>query len=565
MVEQSVEFPAVELASFLCDRVTGLVMTKHGRLTTDGRGYLNPDTGSIYKALHKMLSKSDRVHLLNTYGGMCEEFGDLRYSSTLAQAIKDCLTDTSRDLKAAPKPKSAHPEPPPQERPAVDFDTAFFNDTITTPLSKLKLILNLENHKTSILYDTVKDQIHKIDYDIITRRLKSILGDGVNDWLAANTEDCHFSYRPGSMKRLSVDHGKSLKIFNVWHDADWRKDWHPDPDAKCPQELADFMFQVFPEQKSRYFVEAWIRDAAFERAEPIMILTGPPGTGKTLTARDITSALVGKNNYRSASRGFNKSYFHSGVTRCRVFFLDEMNLTLDSRETLKDYHNGVATIERKGVDVGDPEKIYASFVLANNIKSKVNLEYTDRKFFVPTITDVPLLEAWDKDRVDGLIKLLYEDQDFIRQYASYLYFKFNPQEARNFPKTALFKELCVKSLHPFMQAFAHACSQLHQIHGRSFSKGKRLTLDAFQLKDHLELYESQFGESLASLDIRPDGSWLATSKLITEGEAKAIADINQKPIAGGKAQSNGAYKNGNGAHKAPSIYDEPETPDTVSL
>ena len=514
-------FPAKQLAGFFKERVGGLVLTKQSKLTTDGKVYLHGDKGPpLFKSLFKQLSREDQRYLSKLYPGDFVDFDDLKYGPELEAALKECLAGTSQHQKGA------------KVLPA-EYDRVFFNDTIKTPISKLKFILNLRNKKTSLLYDTVEDQIHEIDYDIIRERMKALLGDGVSDWLATNSEDCLFAYRPGSTQRILTDHGRHAKVFNTWGEAPWRQDWSPDPEATCPKELQEFLELVFPDNKSRYYVEAWYRDATFERAEPIMILTGPPGTGKTISARNITSALVGSKNYRSASRGFNKSYFHSGVTRCRVFFLDEMNLTLDSRETLKDYHNGIATIERKGIDVGDPEKIYASFILANNIRNKINLEYTDRKFFVPTITDRPLIESWDREKIDNFCRLLNDDLDFIRQYASYIYFKYKAQETTKFPKTDLFKDLCIRSLHPFIQAFAHGCKELQTIHGRTFSKGKRAVLDAFQLRDHLDLYQSQFGENLADLKIHPDGTWVATSLIYKPDPTK----------------TNGSgYANGSGGH-----------------
>lgn len=395
----------------------------------------------------------------------------------------------------------------------------YFNDVIATPLSELKLIYNIKNLQKSFLYEECSDITHTYDFEFINKRLRQVLGEGYDDWISTNSMDCVVEYRPTQPRFVEVPE-KGYLVFNSWNDAEWRLGWQPSEGIDCPPEVKEFMDVFIPDPKERKCVYSWLRDATFERAEPILVLCGRPGTGKNILVEHIAGALVGKNNYRSASRGFYKSQFHAGVSNCRVFFLDEMYLTPDARETLKAYHNGTASIERKGVDVGDPEKIYASFALANNHDSKIKLEYTDRKFFVPQISEVPLEEALGKEKIDQLSSLL-RDQDFLRRLGSYLFYNFKPQAAVRFPKNAFFKRLCINSYPHWFRRFLHIMQVSSEVNSKKFNKGHR-TVDVFELKDSIKHYEAQFKEPLCEFEIDQFGNWTAKSKLYKDDSVSEV-------------------------------------------
>lgn len=509
------ELAAYEVAAncFL-EAIPSLHLGKSGRLTPGG-ATLNPDD-KLFMKLFRLLSLERQQSLLTELGVNYLPMTKGSDTASIYMAMVNALEGTSRDKRLRPK---AQPE----------VGQAYFNDAIKTPLSELKLILNLEDRKRSFLYDPKRDVIHRIDYEIILDRIKSVLGkDAAYTWIETNSIDSRIVYRPNN-PRIYKDIQSDYMLFNMWNEASWRIDWRPTPEPiPCPPELDAFMRALFPEDECRHSVYCWIRDAVFGRAGPILILCGIPGAGKNIFVQSLVANLVGVDNYRSASRGFNKSQFHNGVSKCRLFFLDEMPLSAESRETLKAYHNGQATIERKGKDVEDPEPIFASFVIANNTPHKVVLEYTDRKFFAPVISSIPLTQQWDKQRIDNFVERLSNDATFLQEIASHLFHAYEPGEAIKFKKNAFFKRLCLNSFTYDFRMFHYACSKAQTIDSRAMAKTRRRHVDPFMLRDVLEQYEQQFGEKLAHLEIDPSGTWKATSLIFNPGD---------KPLA-----------NGNGAH-----------------
>lgn len=532
------------VAESLVQELPDLVCSAHGKVKIRGGGpndYFHRNR-TLYSSLQKRVSVQFMDNLADRVGGKASrelDRGD--HYDELFTALLTAIIQAGR--AESPKPVAVGSAAAPTAAPTPnEMNEIYFNDVILTPVSKLKLILNLADHRRSFLYDPVFDLCHRIDYEIVTSRMKYLLGkDGFLAWSETHTHDCFLSYRPSAPRLFKEE---QAQIFNTWTDASWRKGWSPEQTADCPTELKEFMELFIADEQSRYYTLAWLRDCIFERAEPILILCGRPGAGKNTFIQGLTAGLVGHNNYRSASRGFHKSSFHNGVSQCRVFFLDEMTLTPDSRDTLKDYHNGVATIERKGIDVGDPEDIYASFALANNRPDKIQLEYTDRKFFTPILCETPLNISWGNEKISEFKEKL-EDDAYLRQIASYLLHAFQPQEARKFTKNEFFRKLCINSYPSEFRAFIHACSKLPTFNSKLLAKGRRRLLNAFELKDMIDLFETQFNEPLAELTINNDSTWAAVSKVY-----KSPKLDETKPVF---------YANGNGAaHKMIPDFDEPE-------
>ena len=392
----------------------------------------------------------------------------------------------------------------------------YFNDSIKCPISELRLMVNVLNIKKSVLFDPINNLVFPYDFELIHQNLKTLLGkEGYPAWLSTNAEQREFTYVPNTKEpsRAFTDK-KGHHAFNLWTEASWRKDWVPDPSATLPVEVEEFM-SVLVVQEDRKHVLAWLRDCTFSKAEPILVLCGVPGVGKNVFVNNLAGGLVGGHNRREAARSFKSSSFHSSVAQCRLFLLDEAELDPLSREILKSYHNGTAAIERKGVDVGDPEPIYASFVLANNHRHKIKLEYTDRKFYTPQLCTKNLKDLWSQEKIDTFLDLLTQDP-YLQQIASYLKFNFKADSARRFPKNAFFESVCLNSAPPFFRKFYHLCQHKAEFSSEDFNRGSRSKQDAFQLKDEVDLYSSQRGKPLADVTILADSRWIAKSHISVE-------------------------------------------------
>jgi hypothetical protein len=525
------------IARYFLEKVPNIVR-KTKNVVIDGCGgkdvQLNPDvsSASLYRTLCNRLSPEQVGELVEKVGTVDCTYIE-RDPTTYDRAIYEIISTLAPSHKEDPHAAKGY-RPDPGE--------VYFNDAFKTPLSRLKLIINVHDVEKSFLFDEKEELMHRYDHKFITQRLKELLGEGYGDWMRTNSEDCKVEYSPWRKEKIYLDEKAQQKVFNQAFEAPWRNGWSPDPLAICPPEIEKFMRLFIPNERDRKTAYAWLRDATFDRAEPIMVFCGTPGVGKNIYVEHLACALVGKDNYRTAARGFNKSYFHNNVSNCRLFFLDEMSLTLDARETLKSYHNGVATIERKGKDVVDPEKISASFIVANNHENKIQLEYTDRKFFVPVLSATPLLVNMPQEELEeGMIRRLKEDVEYVRRFASYLYHNFKPRSSSKFEKNDFFRKLCINSYPHYFRRFIHAAKQQAELSARTFNRGQKRQMDMYELKDYIEHYEKSFNEPLVDFVIATDGNWTAYSRQVggSVSEKKSAAPAPTTPTTGEPKKESG--------------------------
>ena len=510
------------VAAFLLEKIPQIKITSKTRgLTTTGNNTFKVKEGLIDNFI-SLMPVDSQAELFKRFGGDVAHLKNFQNSASLEAEMVRRLVGTDRDYKVIGEQKA-------ETAAEIDAAHAFFNDSITTPLSKLKLIVNVKNRKKSFLYDPTRDIQHHCDYELIVERLKTVLEKSYTSWKMTNSEDCLLSYEPLQKSRITYDGKRQCKIFNTFNEAEWRGSWIPDPKARCPDEIEEYFKYFLKDDESRNTCKAWLRDCTFDRAEPILVLCGVPGSGKNIFVEHIAAALVGHNNYRSATRGFIDSNFHSGVTNCRLFFLDEFPLNVKNRETLKAYHNGTASIERKGVDVGDPEKLHASFVLANNLPVNIKLEYTDRKFYVPLLADTPLLDSKSlgQTKVNKLLALL-KDPTYVQRLASYLYHNFEAGSAARFGKNELFKKLCVRSYPEFFRAFIEMCELRETFTSVEFMRRRR-PIELSQIEDLINHYDVNFKESLAEITKKRDGSWTVKS-LIYKGDPSGDTEASKTTV-----------------------------------
>lgn len=361
--------------------------------------------------------------------------------------------DTSLDQAIRAKLIESLTPPPPK---LVDPNEAYFNSDLKTPMAALKVVINVERPRESFLYDPQRDLRYPMAYELIRDRLDAVFGGkGKRQaYETTNAIDCVLRYEPQKPRFFPHPDQDDVQVFNTWEEAEWEAAWKaPGGPVEAPEFFTQLLTYLTDRDESRHYLEAWLRDAAFARAEPILVLCGVPGTGKNLFIEQVAAALVGKHNYRSASRGFNRTQFHSNVTRCRLFYLDETKLTDAVRETLKAYHNGNASIERKGVDIGDPEPLFASFAVSNNDEACIQLEHADRKFYAPDLSSESMEDRLGrkgaKAFADKVIKAMANPK-IVRQLADYLYLAHPAGEATNFKKeTETFGRICLNSFPPW--------------------------------------------------------------------------------------------------------------------
>lgn len=466
--------PLSELvAILLADAPLAFKVSARGRLSISGK--TTPPEGTFAASMAQMPAAS--VPKLAPWLGLLR---DPQGCHALAEALIKALA-------------SVEPEAPP-----ADMSQPLCPE-VSHPLHTLSVVYDMADSERGYLYHGRTDTLYRYDFQALSRLVKTRHGEEAWKAMLATARHCVFEYRPNAPRFFPATKPDDFERLNSWTAAEWATpEWRP-PETKpeAPGEYAAFMAHLFPDPSHRAFAEGWLRDATFERAQSVLALVGVPGTGKNIFVEALAAGLVGKHNYRPAPRKFSERPFQAAVSGCRLFFFDEQILNADLRETLKAFHNDVATVERKNIEVGEPERIHASLVLANNHKSKVRLEYTDRKFFVPGLSEVPLLKVWNPARVAALVEL-FSAPEYLRGIADYLWYHYPPGASGSPPKTEDFRRSCLYGYEPWQRALFDLLTVQHRVGPRDVAgKGAKTHREVEEALDH---YRAQFGEEIGTLE-----------------------------------------------------------------
>lgn len=392
-------------------------------------------------------------------------------------------------------------------------------------LGEYRLILNVGTGKNEIVAYHIKSRTETpLNLSAFERSLSARLGKDDKEAYfhhSGNILPAIMTYDPEGM--AFYEEGGFFR-WNRYHKPAWARKFDPDEKRETPTEFVLFMKHLFPDDAARKHAYEWLAAATYYRAKTILILCGRPGIGKNIFIESIGRMLVGDGNYRSSTRRF-EAKFHSGIAASRIYFMDEMALTENVKEDLKQYYNGFAAIERKGVDVNEPEKIHASIVIANNFVSRIHLSEEDRKFSAPDLTTVSLKEAWGKKRIGAFLKRL-EDKEYQRDIASLLWRKVGAiKDYDDVCHGELFRQICVTSRPEWFQNFIRLCYLQKLIPEKTVRKlndGKHVGLT--RLQDRINEYEQTNGIRLCKLEAKEGGLYLVVSQVCANENGEADED-----------------------------------------
>lgn len=414
----------------------------------------------------------------------------------------------------------------------VDLSTLQFNRMITTPTSQLQYIWTINDKDQSFLYDPIRNLQHPYSYENLERRLKELMPDEQRmQWYETNRIDCFAEYRPDRPEKIIDLKDEERVVFNTYQKPQWMDGWVPEP-TEPPVMYREMIEASIRGVESQRAVEQWLRDAIFTRAKTIMVMRAVPGAGKNTIAEYFLGPMVGQTNHGKATHKFSSSTYHKAVGRAKVYMLDETYLTGDVKEILKAYHNDTASLEEKYEKQSGRQTMFASFILCNNYKHKIKLDYNDRKFFVPDMGEAKLDDVLGKPRVEEMY-LAFKDPQFLRQCASYLYTAYPEGKSDIFPKTESFKELSLLS-YPSPMRWLIAAAKSKQVVKYGEFKSQFKGTDIFTLNDYLDHYAQNYGHTLGNMDDPTDGRWTFTSNVCkTEPPKENETD----------------YRNGSGKHR----------------
>lgn len=383
----------------------------------------------------------------------------------------------------------------------VDLTKKKFDPNLPYTYDQIQIFRDRNNSKVRrIIYPS--GTIEKIDSAELDNHLQADLGEFAKDYMREYSIRGKTGYFPG-LKELKVVKN-DVVYLNLWKAPSWLSCDLPTYEVT---KFRQFMEYVFPEEIDLKFGYAWIRDAVEKKAGCVMILAGTPGFGKNLFVEKILRALVGPDNYTSAARGeASGGKFHGGLDECRIRFYDELQLNGTTRNDIKGFMNELATIEKKGVDLGAPKAMHASFIIANNHPKNVKLEPDDRKFWAPKLPTIPLLEkfggqAW----IDEFVEELESDVAIKSIYEMCVASGFGVES--KFPhKNEVFYSYCINALPPTIRHILNLLKTQPCVESRSI-KGR---MEPYEIKDCLEDYAVKFGKPVADFHDVGNGRYKVT-------------------------------------------------------
>jgi len=371
----------------------------------------------------------------------------------------------------------------------LDFSKIPFREGVPYTYSQIKIFRNESNSRTrKVIYPS--GVIDDFDSRELDDKLETDLGEQAKDFLRTNCIRGKIGYFPKNENLVVMVRG--INYVNFWKKPEWEKL----NTAEVPTDnFVGFMEHFFPDEKDRKYMYAWARDMVDSRAGSAVILTGKPGTGKNTFAEKICQRLVGEENYRKAVSGEGRgggSRFHNGLDICRLRFYDEIQLNANTRNDIKNFMNEVAAIERKGLDIEAPSRMWASFILANNSPEEVELEHDDRKFFAPNLANVKLEEAFSVSWIEQFERDLAAPEYIRSVYLKCCELGYGVDS--KYPhKTAAFIKYCFNSFPFAIRKLVEKLEVKPVIHSREF----RTRLDPFEVQKYLEDYRVKFGIHLA--------------------------------------------------------------------
>jgi len=226
-------------------------------------------------------------------------------------------------------------------------------------------------------------------------------------------------------------YGQPIQYLNLYIPPKWMKEdgrgivlTDSDIDElTCPEIVMDFMSHLFPDEKCRDFVFSWMHHALVKRAETYLVLNGKKGAGKGLFCEVLLMNLMGENNYRIAPESILDSIFNSALDKTRMLVMDEIKVdSLKHLNRLKKYINNKQNIEKKGIDADTVVETFSSNVISNNSITDMMLEYDERRFSVPEITETPLLKSWGQAKINEFMAAM-GDPDIQRQFGFWVLYK----------------------------------------------------------------------------------------------------------------------------------------------
>ena len=267
--------------------------------------------------------------------------------------------------------------------------------------------ISVENHNKIIFFDKKTKQITNLSYDTYAQT--------VDKEYKIRPMPAKIEFNPYRPEQIYMGEylGQECTHLNTYRKPQWQiakklSVQEAQKLSKLPYIIDDFFSHLFPDNHCKEFVYDWLHFALASRCETYLVMNGAKGVGKNVLSNILCASLVGKDNHKIAHKGA-LDQFNVILSECRMIVFDEFKIVDDEAiNALKRYANADQMIERKGIDVGQTEKTYNSYIICNNAVTDMKIEWDDRRFSVVDITDKKLEDVWSNEKIEMFLNIIQD-------------------------------------------------------------------------------------------------------------------------------------------------------------
>lgn len=298
--------------------------------------------------------------------------------------------------------------------------------------SQLIPVLDVKTNEV-LLFNNHTKSISEMDYRAWERKLSK----EDREVISYTMRDALLVYDPYHLETFVTVGWEGMEVLkvNTYVPPTWRL-LAPPKRPECPEIIWDVLTHLFPNPLCLEFVLNWMYTALVARNETYLLLNGKKGIGKGIF-ETLMAAMVGREHYTVAPTSLLTTQFNAAIDRKRLIVMDEFKIGKSEHTRLKRFINKYQSIEKKGVDADKAKETYNSYVIQNNDISDNYLEWDDRRFSVPDLTDERLETVLHKDDIEWLSKELeQEDSELVKAFG---YFVFNQGSSPRFHEFSIWQ------------------------------------------------------------------------------------------------------------------------------
>jgi len=244
--------------------------------------------------------------------------------------------------------------------------------------------------------------------------------------------------------------GQEIIAVNSHSMPPWRTEEKKSP--VLPKEFVELMEHLFPEEECREYLYNWMFHMLDSRSPIHLLLHSVRGIGKN-TLVYILENLVGSSNYYTVPKNFFDNNFDSELRHKRLLYFDEHKIDSRLNEAeFKQYTDPRKAYHGKGLAISGLEINHASHIIANNQEVVNHIVSSSRRFSVPVVTHLPLVDVKGEEWISEIYRLA-RDKEFLANIGWWL---LKNGQSSKWPKdspykSSLFHELVYKALYPWQK------------------------------------------------------------------------------------------------------------------